>query len=158
MSKTSTLTALIALTLGTTCLQTNFASARASLSMTTTSQMASVVNAPAQPPTTVAQTSFPTVSNNGSSTHTSSAMDSGRNSRGDMHGKSKYMVFTHVKRTDTQVGDRVKNSFAAKGALLNPAARGDCVPQAQTGTVNRNCNKGGKNQPFRCDDRSTLLV
>ena len=148
MSKTSTLTALIALTLGTTCLQTNFASARASLSMTTTSQMASVVNAPAQPPTTVAQTSFPTVSNNGSSTHTSSAMDSSRNSGSDAHGKSKYMVITHVKHTDPTVGDRIKNSFVAKGAPLNPAATGGRVPQAQTGTINGNGKgKGGKSVP-----------
>jgi hypothetical protein len=148
MSKTSTLTALVALTLGTTCLQTNFASARASLSMTTTSQMASVVNAPAQQPTTVTQTSSPTVSNNGSSTHTSSAMDSSRNSGGDVHGRSKYMVITHVKHTDPTVGDRIKNSFSAKDALPNSAATGGRIPQVQTGTINGNGKgKGGKSVP-----------
>ena len=144
MSKTSSLAAIVSIALGATCLQTSFASAGASLSMTTTSQMASVVNAPAQQSATVTQTSSPTVSNSGSSTRTGSAMDSGRNWGGDMQGRSKYIVFTHVKHTDPTAGDRIKNSFAAKGALLNPAATGSRVPQAQTGTINGK-GKGGKN-------------
>lgn len=148
MSKISSLAALVSLALGATCLQSNFALAGASLSRTTTSQMASVVNAPAQQPTTVTQTSSPTVSNNGSSTRTSSAMSSGRNWGGDVYGKSKYMVFTHDKRTDPTTGNRMKNSFAAKGALLNPAATGGRVPQTQTGTINGDGKgKGGKSVP-----------
>ena len=116
--------------------------------MITTSQMACIVNAPAQQSATVTQTSSPTVSNNGSSTRISSAMDSSRNSGGNAHGNSKYMVFTHVKHTAQTFGNRIKNSFAAKGARLNPAATGGRVPQAQTGTINGNSKgKGGKGVP-----------
>jgi hypothetical protein len=148
MSKTSTFTALVALTLGATCLQSTFVSAGTTLTSVTTSQMAKAMNAPAQQSTTITQTSSPTVSNNGSSTHTSSSMDSSRNSGSDVHSKSKYIVFTHIKHADTSVGDRIKNSFAAKGALRNPAATGGTVPQGPTGTIYGNGkNKGAKGVP-----------
>ncbi len=147
MTKTSTLTALIALTMSATCLQTNIASAGTSLLSTRTSQLASVMNAPAQQSTTITQTSSPTVSNNGSSTHTSSSMDSSRNSGSDVPGKSKYIVFTHIKYADTSVGDRIKNSFAAKGALRNPAATGGTAPQAPTGTIYGNGKDGSATVP-----------
>lgn len=132
MSKTSTVTALIALTLGATYLHTSFALARGSHMFFITSKMAGAANGPTE---TITQASSPTI------THTISAMDSNRNNGND---KSKYLVFTHIKQADTSAGDRIKNSFAAKGALRNPAATGGGIPQAPTGTIYGNGKNNGR--------------